>query len=343
MMVNQLSDAFLFLSLSLAVLLFFVLILFYAERKMAAFFQDRSGPLHHGKAGTLQPFADLLKLLRKETIIPSGSNKLLFILAPFLVFAPVLAGFSLLPLWPQSFQEAGRGAGLLLLPALISMEATGILMASRASSSRFPILGAGRAIAQMIAYEVPLALVLVCIIWICGTADFRNLELAQTAEGAGGLFPGLRSLGGFFCWNLLQHPISVLLMPIFFVSILAESNRAPFDIPEGESEIIGGFHTEYSGFLWAVFFLAEYAMMLLLSMVMVYLFFGGAASPLPGSGPASQSSFFWLAGKSLVSGLVMIWLRWSLPRLRADQLSLLAWKLLSPAAFLILLLVVFFY
>jgi NADH-quinone oxidoreductase subunit H len=332
-----------FLGLCLSVLLIFVLLLFYAERKMAAFFQDRSGPLHHGKSGTLQPFADLMKLLRKETIIPDGSRSFYFVLAPFLVFAPVLTGFSLLPLWPGLFSEAGRGAGLLILPALISLEAPGILMASWASSSRFPSLGAGRAIAQMVAYEVPLALVLLCIIWVCGTADFRELETAQTFSGQGGLFPGLRSMGGFFTWNLVQHPYLLVLLPIFFLSILAESNRAPFDIPEGESEIIGGFHTEYSGFLWAVFFLAEYAMMLLLSMVMAFLFFGGSASPIPGGSILSENSFFWLAAKSLVSGLLMIWVRWSLPRLRADQLSTIAWRILSPAAFFMLLVLVLFF
>ena len=332
-----------FLLLSLVFLLVSVLILFYSERKLAAFMQDRIGPLHTGKKGLLQPFADLLKLLRKENIVPAGAHRFLFILAPFLVFAPVLAGFSFLPLWPEVFAPAAGNGGLLLLPALVSLEAVGILMAAWASQSRFPILGAVRAIAQMVSYEIPLGLVVLAMVWLAGSADFSVFEQIQSVRGSGGLFPGLRSLGGFFAWNFVQHPLCLLLMPVFFLSMLAESNRAPFDIPEGESEIIGGFHTEYSGFLWASFFLAEYAIMLLLSLVFSFLFLGGSASPFPllsGLAWLNQPSFFWLAGKSLFLGFLMIWIRWSLPRLRADQLSGLAWKYLSPLAFLVLAAVV---
>lgn len=334
-----------FLGLSLTFLLVFVLILFYSERKIAAFMQDRTGPLHNGKKGSLQPFADLLKLLRKESIIPSGAHKSLFLIAPFLVFAPVLAGFSFLPLWPDLFPESGSDSGLLLLPAVVSLEAVGILVAAWASQSRFPILGAARAIAQMVSYEVPLGLVILAMVWLCGSAGFRDFEILQSPEGSGGLFPQLRSSGGFFCWNVIQFPLSAFLMPIFFLSILAESNRAPFDIPEGESEIIGGFHTEYSGFLWAVFFLAEYAMMLLLSLVFSWLFLGGPASPvprIPALGFLSSASFFWLLLKSFILGFFMIWIRWTFPRLRADQLSSLSWRFLSPLAFLILMVMVFF-
>lgn len=336
-------DSLLFFGLTLAGLLLFVLVLFYSERKLAAFMQDRIGPLHNGRKGTLQPFADLLKLLRKETIIPDGARKFYFVLAPFLVFAPVMAGFSFLPLWAGWFSPAGGKAGLLLLPALISLEAIGILMAAWSSQSRFPLLGAARAIAQLVAYEVPLGLVLLCMLWLGGTADFGEIEHWQSAGGSGGIFPDLRKAGGVLAWNLVQYPIVLLLIPVFFISMLAESNRAPFDIPEGESEIIGGFHTEYSGFLWAVFFLAEYAMMLLLSLVFCYLFLGGAHSPVPDNTflpVISQPSFFWLISKSLFLGLLMIWIRWTLPRLRADQLSSLAWRYLSPLALSVLFLVV---
>ncbi len=340
---NEVLPVLAFLGLSLVYLLSSVLILFYGERKLAAFMQDRTGPLHNGKQGTLQPFADLLKLLRKESIVPSGAHKGLFLLAPFLVFAPVLAGFSFLPLWPEYFSSGAENAGLLLLPALISLEAIGILMAAWASQSRFPMLGAARAIAQMVSYEVPLGLVILSMVWLAGSASFSDFEFLQSAEGKGGLFPQIRPYGGFLAWNFIQHPLCILLMPVFFLSILAESNRAPFDIPEGESEIIGGFHTEYSGFLWASFFLSEYAIMLLLSLVFSYLFLGGAGSPIPrleGAEFLSAPSFAWLALKSLLLGLVMIWIRWTLPRLRADQLSGLAWKYLSPLAFLILSVVV---
>jgi len=340
-----LFSALAFFLLTLVFLLFYVLILFYSERKLAAFIQDRTGPLHTGKQGILQPFADLVKLLRKETIVPAGARKLLFVLAPFLVFAPVMAGFAFLPLWPDFFSEAGGEAGLLLLPAIISLEAIGILMAAWASQSRFPMLGAARAIAQLVAYEVPLGLVVLCILWLGGTADFREIEQAQSVAGTGGFFPGIRSLGGFFAWNAIQYPVCLLLMPVFFLSMLAESNRAPFDIPEGESEIIGGFHTEYSGFLWAVFFLAEYAMMLLLSLVFCYLFLGGACSPVPQNSFLpflACPSFFWLAAKSIFPAFLMIWIRWTLPRLRADQLSSLAWRYLTPMVFAVFCLMVLF-
>jgi NADH-quinone oxidoreductase subunit H len=346
MSLNTILPVLAFLGLSLLFLLVFVLILFYAERKLAAFMQDRIGPLHNGKKGTLQPFADLLKLVRKETIFPDGVHRGLFILAPFLVFAPVLAGFSFLPLWPDLFSISGENAGILLLPAVISVEAVGILMAAWASQSRFPVLGAARAIAQMVSYEIPLGLVLTGMIWIAGSASFRDFEVLQSASGNGGLFPGIRTLGGIFSWNLVQFPLSLLLVPVFFISMLAESNRAPFDIPEGESEIIGGFHTEYSGFLWASFFLAEYAMMLLLSLVFSWLFLGGPNSPLPliaGAGFLCSPSFFWLAFKSLFLGIIMIWIRWTLPRLRADQLSSLSWKYLSPLAFIVLCVMVIFH
>jgi NADH-quinone oxidoreductase subunit H len=322
---SSISGNFAFLGLSLIFLLLFVLILFYSERKLAAFMQDRTGPLHNGIFGSLQPFADLLKLVRKETIVPEGANRFFFMFAPFLVFAPVLAGFSLLPLWPQYFAPAGTEAGLFILPAVISLEAVGILMAAWASQSRFPRIAAARAIAQLLAYEVPLGLVILSVIWLNGSADFSELELQQISSG-------------FFSWNIVRQPVNILLVPIFFLCILAESNRAPFDIPEGESEIIGGFHTEYSGFLWAVFFLAEYAMMLLLSLVFCYLFLGGSGSPFPKILPVlSEPSFFWLAFKAIFLGILMIWIRWTLPRLRADQLGRLAWHWLSPFAFLLLL------
>lgn len=343
---NEILPVLAFLGMSLVFLLVFVLILFYSERKLAAFMQDRIGPLHNGKKGSLQPFADLLKLLQKETIFPEGVHRGLFILAPFLVFAPVLAGFSFLPLWPDLFEVSGENAGILLLPAVISVEVVGILMAAWASQSRFPMLGAARAIAQMVSYEIPLGLVITAMIWMAGSASFRDFEILQSPAGSTGLFPQLRALGGIFSWNLVQFPITLLLVPVFFISILAESNRAPFDIPEGESEIIGGFHTEYSGFLWASFFLAEYAMMLLLSLVFSWLFLGGPNSPvpmIPGAAFLSQASFIWLAAKSLLLGLIMIWIRWTFPRLRADQLSSLSWKYLSPMAFILLCLMVFFH
>jgi len=342
--VNETLSIFVFFALSLGFILGSVLFLFYSERKLSAFMQDRMGPMHTGKSGVLQPMADLLKLLRKETIIPSASHKFLFILAPFLVFAPVMAAFSLLPLWPSLHNPAENSAGIFLVLAVVSLEAIGILMAAWASRSRFPIIGAARAIAQMVSYEVPLGLCVLSMVWLAGSGNFTDFEAMQSASGKGGWFPSLQSYGGILSWNLVQYPVCILLMPIFFLSILAESNRAPFDIPEGESEIIGGFHTEYSGFLWAIFFLGEYAVMLLLSLTFSYLFLGGSNSLIPEIskfGILSEPSFFWLLLKCWMLGLLMIWIRWSLPRLRVDQLSNLAWKFLSPLALVVLALIIF--
>lgn len=336
----------LFLVCSLAFLLSSVLFLFYCERKLSAFMQDRMGPTHVGKAGLLQPAADLLKLLSKETIVPTLSRKGLFILAPILIFGAVFSGFALLPLWPEWFLMPSLPGGMLLLLGLVSIEAIGLLMAAYASRSKFPLIGASRAVAQMISYEIPLGIAVLGMSWAVGSVRLEDFQALQvSARSDAGLFPGLREMGGILRWNMVQFPASLLLIPVFYLCILAESNRAPFDIPEGESEIIGGFHTEYSGFLWAVFFLAEYAMMLILSLVMAYLFFGGSASPFPEFGfPGfwNQPSFFWLIVKSWTLGLTMIWIRWTLPRLRVDQLMGLGWKVLTPLALTGFLLLVLF-
>ena len=336
----------LFLACSLAFLLGSVLFLFYCERKLSAFMQDRMGPTHVGKVGLLQPAADLLKLLTKETIVPTLSRKGLFLLAPLLIFGAVFSGFALLPLWQEWFEIPQLPGGLLLLLGLVSVEAIGLLMAAYSSRSKFPLIGASRAVAQMISYEIPLGIAVLGMSWAVGSITLEDFQALQVSvDSPLGMFPGLRANGGIFSWNLIQFPASLLLIPVFYLCILAESNRAPFDIPEGESEIIGGFHTEYSGFLWAIFFLAEYAMMLLLSLVMVYLFFGGAASPLPSFGLHgiwNQPSFFWLLVKSWTLGLSMIWIRWTLPRLRVDQLMGLGWKVLTPMALAGFLLLVLF-
>ena len=332
------------LALSLVFTLASVLVFFYAERKGSAFIQDRLGPTHVGKMGLLQPAADLIKLLGKETIVPASATKSLFLLAPFLVFAVVFSGFALLPLWPQLQVFQSVPGGLLLMLGIVSIDAIALLMAGYASRSKFPLIGAGRAVAQMVSYEVPLGISVLCFFWISGSAELHVIESLQFVSGMDRHF-GLvaqpfanlafhwQQPDGLPGWNAFRYPVLWLLVPVFYATILAESNRAPFDIPEGESEIIGGFHTEYSGFLWAVFFLAEYAMMLILSLIMSYLFFGGSASPIPSFGSASwisNPSFFWLVAKSWLICLSMIWVRWTLPRLRVDQLMTLSWKVLTP-------------
>jgi NADH-quinone oxidoreductase subunit H len=350
-MIDPYLSLILFPVLALVFILGSVLFLFYSERKLSAFIQDRMGPTHVGKSGLLQPAADLLKLIQKETIVPQKARKFLFLLAPFLIFASVFSGFALVPLWPDLFPVPPVSGGLVLLLGVISIESVAILLASYASQSKFPIIGASRAIAQLVSYEVPLGITVLSVLWICGSADLGEIQAAQVySTGAQtsnvGIFNSIRSWGGIFSWNIVQYPFVMILIPGFFISIMAESNRAPFDIPEGESEIIGGFHTEYSGFLWAIFFLAEYSIMLILSLVFCYLFLGGGASPVPDFGYSnflSQPSFFWLLAKSWFLGLVMIWIRWTLPRLRVDQLMSLGWKVLTPISLIGFILIVLIY
>jgi len=353
---NNITDVLLQISACLAFLLLSVIFLFYCERKLSAFIQDRFGPSHVGKSGILQPAADLIKLVQKETIIPQKALRFLFLFSPFLIFASVFSGFALVPVWPELQSGNSLPGGILLLLGIISIDAIAILMAGIASQSKFPLIGASRAVAQMISYEVPLGIALICFFWISNSAELAVIQQQQwdgTAFSNSGylswpwtLFTGTpEDLGGIFQWNIFRFPFLILLIPGFFLSVLAESNRAPFDIPEGESEIIGGFHTEYSGFLWAIFFLAEYAMMLILSLLMSYLFFGGNASPVPHFGfPTwiSEPSFFWLIAKSWTLGIVMIWIRWSLPRLRVDQLMGLSWKVLTPVSLSVLLFSIIF-
>ena len=349
---SELGSGFLVFCASLGFILGSVIFLFYCERKLSAFIQDRHGPLHVGKSGLLQPAADLLKLIQKETIVPANAVRFLFLLAPFLVFSSVFAGFALVPLFPELHAFASIPGGILLLLGLISIDSIAILMAGFASKSKFPLLGAGRAVAQMVSYEVPLGISLLCFFWIANSADLtviQNLQ-ADYSRASGHLsWPldffgdGFSHWGGLFAWNIFRYPLLILLFPGFFLVVMAESNRAPFDIPEGESEIIGGFHTEYSGFLWAIFFLAEYAMMLILSLVLSYLFLGGNSSPIPHFGNPgwfSEPSFFWLLVKSWTFGLFMIWIRWTLPRLRVDQLMNLSWKILTPISLFIFLVLV---
>ncbi|HRH33951.1 MAG TPA: NADH-quinone oxidoreductase subunit H [Catalimonadaceae bacterium] len=349
---DWLSYLLLFIA-NLSLTLASVLVFFYAERKGSAFIQDRLGPTHVGRFGLLQPMADLLKLAQKETLIPANARKSLFILAPFLVFGSVFSAFALLPIWPLLNPDGLPQGSLLLILGLLSIEAVGILMASYASQSKFPWLAAGRALSQMMSYEVPLGISILCFCWISNSA---NLSQIQNLQGSSpveswlswpwnliGFIPGNGT--GIIGWNLFRYPVLILLAPVFFITIMAESNRAPFDIPEGESEIIGGFHTEYSGFMWAVFFLAEYAMMLILSLLFSYLFLGGNSSVFPGQTGVtflSAPAVGWLVAKAWLLCFVMIWIRWTLPRLRVDQLMGLGWKILTPVSLLVFLLCIVF-
>ena len=338
----------------------FVIVGVYTERKLSAFMQDRLGPMETGKWGLLQLFADLLKLLQKEDIVPTAADRRLFLLAPAIIFASVFAGFAVLPLTPD-LQGSGAAVGVFYLMAIVSFDVVGILMAGWGSNNKYSLFGAMRSVAQIISYEIPLGLTILCVVMIGQTLNLQEISFQQGiyTTGTNYLF-GLKGLGidvtgwgGIFTWNIARNPFLLVAYVIFFICTLAESNRAPFDLPEGESEIVGGFHTEYSGMRFALIYLSEYAMMLLVSFLGVVLFLGSWNTPLPNIGPLRLADWtsgapgtawgnltggFWLLTKAYVIVLVQMWVRWTFPRFRVDQMMHLCWKVLTPAGLLLLLL-----
>jgi NADH-quinone oxidoreductase subunit H len=316
----------------------------YAERKVSAFIQDRLGPTETGKYGSLQTFADILKMLQKELITPAAADKLLFILAPAIIFIAVYLGFATLP-WGPGLAPAKLNLGLYYIFAIISIETLGILMAGWGSNNKYSILGAMRSAAQIISYEIPAGFAIISVVMIAQTLNLQEISAQQgilsteTIKFAG--FWNVSSIGGFFAWNVFRAPHLLIAFVIYFIASLAESNRAPFDIPEAESELVAGFHTEYTGLRFAFVFLAEYSMMFLVSMVGVILFLGAWNTPLPNMGLVHLATWttgagwgiIWIIIKTLALVAVQMWIRWTLPRFRVDQLMALCWKVLTPLAF----------
>ncbi|RJE73078.1 NADH-quinone oxidoreductase subunit NuoH [Reichenbachiella sp. MSK19-1] len=313
-------------------LLVFVIFAVYAERKVSAFMQDRIGPMETGKFGILQSFADVLKMMQKEDIIALAADRKLFLMAPLVIFVSVFTGYAVLPL-SADIQGAAAETGIYFLLAVISLDVIGILMAGWGSNSKFSLFGAMRSVAQIVSYEIPLGLAILCVIMLMQTLSLQEISLQQV----GGL--------GFIHWNIIQYPFLIVPFVIYFIASLAESNRTPFDLPEAESELIGGFHTEYSGFRWAVIMLSEYGMMLLVSLIAVILFFGSWNTPLPNLGPVRLADWtsgtvgqlsadlwgtFWILSKAMLMIFVQMWVRWTYPRIRVDQMMSLSWKYLTP-------------
>jgi NADH-quinone oxidoreductase subunit H len=309
-----------------------------------------------GKWGLLQVFADLLKLIQKEDIVPANAQKRLFLLAPWIIFLSVFSAFSVIPLSSGSFLQGSQTEmGIMLLMGIVSLDSLGILLAGWTSNNKYSLLGAIRSAAQLVSYEIPLGLTILCVVLISGSLNLQDISIQQGifASETQYLF-GLKSLGvdvtqagGFLSWNVVRMPFFFILFIIYFIASLAEANRAPFDIPEAESELVGGFHTEYAGMRWALLFLSEYGIMLLVSVLGVILFWGSWYSPLPNMGslkladwtngiPGSVSGtllgFFWIMLKSYILITLQMWIRWTLPRLRVDQLMYLCWKVLTPFA-----------
>ena len=324
-------------------LLGYTVLAVYAERKLSAFIQDRLGPMETGYAGLLQTVADLLKLFQKEHILPAQARSFLFRTAPVLVFLVVFAGMSLLPVGPQ-WPGPSVASGLFLLMALLTLEVTAVLMAGYASGNKYSTLGAVRAVAQLLSYEIPMGLVILSVVVVSGSMDLNVIGATQGGQSTT-LFLGIPGWtveggSGFLAWNFFAMPVFIPLWLVFFICSLAESNRAPFDLPEAESELVAGFHTEYSGFPWAVIMLAEYGMMLLTSILSVILFFGAWHSPLPDLGDVTLNAWTsgpvwgmcWLYGKSLFLVMMQIWVRWTFPRIRINQMLALSWKYLTPVS-----------
>ena len=287
-----------------------------AERKVIGYMQVRIGPNRVGPLGLLQPIADGVKLLLKEIIIPSGANKGLFVIGPILALAPVLVAWAVVP-FSDGWVLADVNAGLLFLLAVTSLEVYGVIVAGWASNSKYPFVGAMRAAAQMVSYEISMGFALVCVLMVSSSLNLSEIVLQQ---GRG----TMADLGlGIFSWNWLPLlPVFV----IFMVSGIAETNRAPFDVVEGESEIVAGHMVEYSGMAFALFFLGEYAAMILVSMMTALLFLGGWLSPI-GFLP---DSFVWLALKTAAILFMFLWARATFPRFRYDHIMRLGWKVFLP-------------
>jgi len=291
----------------------------YSERKIIGFMQSRMGPTRVGPSGLLQPIADVLKLVSKEIIIPSQANKGIFLTAPMLMLVPSLLVWSVIPL-SEFFIISNINAGLLFILALTSLSVYGVILAGWASNSKYAFLGSMRSAAQIIAYEIAMGFALVGVLMLSGSLNLQIIIQEQS--------------GSILNWFWL--PLFPLFL-IYFISGVAETNRAPFDVSEGESEIVAGFHVEYSGMAFAMFFLAEYMNLILISILASIMFFGGWLSPFQGTFLDSYFSFIpgfvWLSIKTIIFIFIFLWLRATLPRYRYDQIMRLGWKVFLPITF----------
>ncbi|MDG4813178.1 NADH-quinone oxidoreductase subunit NuoH [Hydrogenovibrio sp. 3SP14C1] len=290
----------------------------YAERKVIGYMQVRMGPNRVGPGGWLQPIADAIKAMTKEVVIPAQSNKYLFIIAPILALAPAIAAWAVIPFDANGVVAADINAGVLYVLAVASIGVYGIVISGWASNSKYAFLGALRASAQKISYEIAMGFALVTVLMVADTMNLTGIVEGQQ--------------GGI--WNWYWIPLLPMFF-VYFISGLAETNRAPFDVAEGESEIVAGFHVEYSGMAFAVFFLAEYAMMILISFMTAIMFLGGWYSPFEGV-PGLESVFSWVPGfvwlfaKVAFLLFLFLWFRATFPRYRYDQIMRLGWKVLIP-------------
>ncbi len=289
-----------------------VAMLTYVERKVIGFMQNRVGPNRVGPRGLFQPFADVIKLLFKEVILPTNANKTLFLIAPFITLVTAFGAWAVIPL-SSSYSIANVDASLLYVLALTSLGVYGIILAGWATNSKYAFLGAMRSAAQMVAYEIAMGFALIGVVMAADSLNLGKIVAAQS--------------GGIHHWYWLWlFPLFI----VYFISGIAETNRAPFDVAEGESEIVAGFHVEYSGIAFALFFLAEYANMILIAALTSLLFLGGWLSPFEGIPYIGAPSTFWLLAKMGFILFCFLWFRATFPRYRYDQIMRLGWKVFIP-------------
>lgn len=316
------QTAFINASVIMASLMFIVMalcaiILTWMERKVAGFLQSRFGPMRTGRwHGWAQAVADMLKILGKEDIIPAEADKGLFMFGPLLVLLGSLLAWAAIP-WAPGFVAADLDLGLFYIFAVSSMVIMGLLMSGWASNNKWALYGAARGAAQMISYEIPLALACIPVVMYTGSLNTMDIVIAQQ--------------GGILNWFVFRNPFLFIAFLMYFIASIAETNRGPFDMPETESELVAGYHTEYTGMRFAFFFLSEYANLFLVSLIAAMVFLGGWWSPIPGTDFAPALTF-------IIKGVLMVflnmWVRWTLPRVRVDQLMHLCWKVMIPVTLL---------
>jgi NADH-quinone oxidoreductase subunit H len=284
-------------------------VMVYVERKMAGFIQRRPGPYEVGPYGTIQAVCDSMKLLAKQIFVPINVDWILYFLAPVLAFLPVLLLYLPIPFGPF-LTAMNIDDGILLILAFAGLGVVSNILAGWSSNNKYGLLGAARAVSQAVAYEIPMIMALLSVVFLCGTLNLSTIVEKQ------GSWP--------WQWNILVQPLAFF---IYLVSLIGETNRAPFDLPEAESELTAGFHTEYSGMGFALFFLSEYANMLLVSFVCATFFLGGWKGPF-------LDGFWWTFVKAYAVMVFLVWIRWTFPRVRFDQLLNINWKWLLPLSIL---------